>query len=134
MSRNILVKMKHPEVTLSAHEVGWDIFGPEPKLTPKQFCQRIDSWIKVGALIPCDKKGKALKAPAAEKAGGTTGESLEDLVAVKVGSTNRDGLVDIIKKINAADGDADIEHDGVNVGELRGAITGWQEATVEARS
>lgn len=134
MSRNILVIMKNPEVTLSAHEVGWDIFGPKPKRTPEKFCKRIDTWVKLGALIPCDKKGKPLDVPEAEdNSGDSTGESLEDLLSIKIGSTNRAGLVDIIGKINIADADAALEHENVNVGDLREAIVGWQEATVEAR-
>ena len=132
MSRNTLVKLKHPEITLSVPDFKWDIHGKDPKLTPERGCSKIAAWIKSGALVPCNENGKPLTATAAPDE--SNGESLQDLVDINIGSMNRAGLVDVIEKINALDDDADLTEENVNVPDLRESIKAWQEATVEART
>lgn len=112
--RNLLVKLKRPETSLTCPFTGWAIQGKTEKKTPKAYSQRIADWIRHGALIVLENAGEAET-------------SVQELIDTPHNSMAKSQLVEMAKEINSAEGDKVIEHENVNKADIVESIQAWKD-------
>ena len=100
MARNLLVKLKRPETSLTCPFTGWYIQGKKPKKTPKTYSKRINEWIKNGALVALENVNES-------------GGIVQDLLDMPHKSLAKPQLVELAKQINAAEGKHVVEVENV---------------------
>ena len=116
MARNLKVKLRFPETSLTCPETGWYIQGEKSKRTPKTYSKRVNEWVKNGALVALENIGES-------------GGAVQDLLDTKHKGLSKPQLIDFAKHINAAEGKDVIEVKEVNKPDLVDAIQAWKDKT-----
>jgi hypothetical protein len=114
-TRNVLVKLKDSDTSLRCPYTGWCIRRSEQKKTPKVHSQRINDWIKAGALIMLEGAPESVQELLDEPTKGKTVEALKTFAA----------------RINEAADEKIIEIKDMRKDDLVEAIENWKNEVAE---
>lgn len=118
-TRNVLVKLRDQDISLTCPETGWCIRRSEEIRTPKSYSSKIAGWIGAKALIVIEKDGE--------------GRSIDELLDEPTDGKNVKALKVLAEAINEATGEKTIDYSGLNKKDLIAAIEEWKESVVEAK-
>ena len=112
--RNLLVKLRYQDTSLTDPFTGWSITGKQEKKTPKDYSKRIVEWIKNGALIPLESIAES-------------GGAIAELLAEPIKGKTKEQLIELAKAINAAEGQDVVEYEEITKPNIIKSIQAWKD-------